>query len=185
MTPNILHRLFLFVPNLYYGSNSYISRGPLSVLAKVPIPNIAYFSDSSIERQVSTLFFPVSLAKLARYYNPYMYKEIVLDAKYTGSFNKDFAYPDFIEPYRRLYISIVVFIAMIAIEKPSFVDLVRVTQFAPKVITSALAQLFKDNRIYKTEQNTYRTKQSYKDVLLAQIDGSAVSRLRSKMLAVT
>lgn len=157
MIPDIRARLFVFVPSQYYGSRSYIARGPLSLLAESHVQNISYFDMEVSPSSISELFFPVSLAKYARQLGGPEYDQIVLAPSRKQS---QYAYERFISEYREQYSEVVCYMSILTNGKPSFIELVRIAKLPPKTITKSLSRLFRGGKIIKNKLGRYQATSS-------------------------
>ncbi len=66
MIENIRARLFVVVPTRFFGAESYIARGPLSLISSFSANNIIYYDLKKMAGVDSALKFPVALYKFVK-----------------------------------------------------------------------------------------------------------------------
>lgn len=173
-------RLFVLVPTRFYGAESYIARGPLSLISASNRSNIVYFKSSNDPSLIRMLDRTTSLYKYARYIgganyymrfiSPYRPADIY-QQNYEAEFSR----------IKEGYQEIVVLSAIIAINCPTFSELVSVTGLHPDDVAHSLALLFKKKSIEK-QNSRYRSVFGYKDNTLRHVSTTQLSKIKSLLM---
>lgn len=183
MIPSIRSRLFVLVPTEFYGAESYISRGPLSLIAQEFKRNVIYFDNDVDERIYSNLSFLITMYKYAYAQGRYQYDYHAHAAWREDNYNQ-LDYETYFQPIRDNFFEVVLLMAIVILDGPTFSELVSATQMHPDEVSSGLARLFSDSRIAKI-RNRYRSANSYSDVSLAQVNTMQLSRARASLIAIS
>lgn len=182
MMDSIRPRLFVLVPAMFYEAESYIARGPLSLISAHHRSNIVYFA-SEDDRSLQVMADRVAaLYKFARYAGGYYYtakclQQERLAKRYDYNYESDFA------SLRNKFMETIMLSAIVALDQPTFSDLLDLTGFHPDDLSSALARLYAANRIQKHQGSRYIAPQGFKDSLLDTIDTTELSRARARLKA--
>lgn len=183
MIENVRPRLFVIIPNVFYNAESYISRGPLSLIANSHVQNISYYGNEGEKDIIRKILFPISLAKYAKHRSGRSYRETVLRGQ-TDDKEKRFIYDKFMTPHREDYIKAIVYLAILINMNATYIDIINTTQLSPKLITPALRSLFSSLKIKKQPDATYVALVGYSDPMLEPFDTTRISGMRAKMVAL-
>lgn len=178
MIENIVPRLFVAVPAAFHKSESYIARGPLSIISRYSKTNVFYFERGEAETLNDHLNIPVCFFKFASAYKDYSHK-----ARYghkTKSYNRDY-YNKFISPIRNDFLMAATLIGIISLDQPTYAQLVRRLKLSSDDVRFALASLFELKKIEKNK-GTYRALASFDDDLLTSFSSTRISRLKASVL---
>jgi hypothetical protein len=176
MMPNVRPRLFVMVPSRFYASESYIARGPLSIIAKEHVNNIIYFNETKQSDAIRSLDLPVTLFKYANAANPFFSLIRSGPTKYV----EDQYLPAF-KKAKDEFFDLVALMAVIILELPTFPMLVSLTKFDPKDLNKALSRLYKKKSIQRTG-SVYRSLKGYSDPKLQLIDTTFLSKTKSSFM---
>jgi len=182
MIQNVRPRLFAIVSSEYYRSGSYISRGPLSLLAAHNLNNVIYYRPGEHHELLRRLNYPVSLYKYCSYFGGFRY---AYNAKTLHRFPRRRA-PDHWEvvgPLYRDFHQSLVLASTCVLARPTFTDLIRHLHLAPADLTAALRELFRANRISKGANGKYVPRRGYQDPALSAFSSTRLSRRRAEMVA--
>lgn len=181
MMPNVRPRLFVMVPGRFFGSSSYISRGPLSVIAKEHVNNIIYFDETRQTESINSLQMPITLFKYAQTIDPF-FKQISFNGFYTPNREGDY-YAKAFERIKEKFTDVIVLVSIALMESATFPMVVSMTKLDPADVRKSLGRLFKSVSIARESGGRYRGVRGLNDSLLSPINTTYLSRLRASYLA--
>ena len=172
------HRLFAVLPGEYYNSQSYIARGPLSILARQFQSSVIYFERTNLSALIKAVMVPVAMYKFiaseGNYYRPY------LDAKLYKR-NPDEYFQRYLKSRRR-FLAAFTLAAMHISGHPTFIDLVSLLRISPRELNETLRELYNEASIRK-RAGTYLPLKGYTDPVIGKLSSTAISVRRSVNLA--
>lgn len=182
MIPNISSRLFVVLSSQFYGAESYIARGPLSLIASTHMNNIIYYDRGSEKNIWESIMLPVCMYKYARaldggYWHQALYAHRTKNYKYDQ-------YETYISPIREKFYEALTLLAINVIGNPTYSDIISRLGLSPKTLNTALRSLFDSHKINKGSGGTYYSVQGYSDSALQLFNSTEISKLRSQLLAV-
>jgi hypothetical protein len=177
--PAIRDRLVVLLPDRFYRAESYISRGPLSLLTRNNPNSVIYYNANNFDDLINRVRYPLTFYKYAHYLGGYQYQYSIR----TSSSPKNGNYSEYIKPLRMSYEMAITLISIILGERPSYADLLLFSGLAPKQLNRALHKLFDEKKIEKIESGRYRSTNGYNDDLLQPFNSTEISKLRSASLA--
>ena len=178
--PGIRERIIVLVANRFYREESYIARGPLSLLTNLN-PNCVIYYDPDNKRELSErVLYPLTFYKYAQYLHRFdylrntmlRYREMRVDG-----------YSDYIAPIRVQYNMAVTLVAVIVGDNPSYADLLLMSGLAPEQLNAALHGLYVKGKVEKVGSGRYKATNGYQDDLLEPFSSTELSRLRAQLLA--
>lgn len=181
MIPNIRSRLFVVVSTRFYGSKSYIARGPLSLIASSQMNNVIYYDEDDRKKLAASLMLPVSLYKYARF-DSWDYWATVFSGYRRKGYEHDY-YEKLIEPIRQKYFQTAVFASMLMLTKPTFAEVVAFLGVNPSIVNEALGGLYDRKLIVKSGGGVYTPIKGYEDSLLKAFSSTELSKFRSRLIA--
>jgi hypothetical protein len=182
MIANIRPRLYVLVPSRHYGAESYIARGPLSLIARDFKRHVIYFDGGQDKSIFRSLDFIISMYKFAGYKRGREYKSVALSDWREPSYQPE-SYEKYFKPIRAEFFQLVVLSTIVFLDSPTFTEIVDVTQMHPDEISSSLKQLHHQNRILKDGKGRYVATNGYDDGMLNPIDSKQLSRARARHIA--
>lgn len=177
--PGIRERLIVLLPSHFYRAESYIGRGPLSLLTALNPNSVIYYDAGNTQEIVSRVTYPLTFFKYAHYLHRYDYLKNTM-RKYQ---RKLINYSKYIAPIRAKYHMASTLISMLVSEKPSYAELLLISGLAPKQLNSALHSLYANGKIEKVGSGRYHALHGYNDDLLAPFSTSQISKSRAERLA--
>ena len=184
MIPNIMARLFVVVSSQYHRSNSYIARGPLSLISSYNTNNIIYYDKDDETSLSNGLMYPVCLYKFAKFDQGYTYQRKAIQ-KFRGRRFSRSDYTDYFNPIRRRFSESIVLAAVNILQNPTFTELVSRLRLDPNEISGALPRLMEQGAIQKVGNRNYRAPNGYSDQLLRPFNSTSLSKRRAEILATT
>jgi hypothetical protein len=184
MIPSIRSRLYVLLPSSHFGSKSYISRGPLSLIAKDFKRHVIYFDHEDDHGIPGTLNFVVAMYKYARSVGGHKYAKAALNDWRDPSYKSE-AYEKYFKSIRSEFFQVVVLAGIILLDTPTFAEIVDETQMHPDEVGAALNELHSENRIFKTGKGKarYSAANGFRDDLLLVVDAIQLSRAKASHLA--
>lgn len=179
MIPNIRRRLVALVPSQFYDSNSYIARGPLSLLARNDTSSVIYYDANKIDSiskhvcGITTMYKFFAATLMHSYYSS-------LKTMHKSS---SYYYEKMTDNTRSMYHVSATLTTILALERPTFIDIISKTSMPATIIRSALKALFEAKSIAKYPNGTYRAIRGFSDPLLGHFSGHEISRLRTQLSA--
>jgi hypothetical protein len=177
--PGIRERLIILLSGRFYRAESYISRGPLSLLTRLNPNSVIYFDKEKESELLDRVRYPLTFFKYAQYLKRFDYLRNTMlryQAKLTN-------YSAYIKPIRDQYEMATTLIAVLAGDRPSYAELLLSSGLHPKQLNSALHGLYTARKIEKVGSGRYRAVNGFADELLAPFSSTAISKTRSKRLA--
>ncbi|MFZ2871649.1 retron St85 family effector protein [Zavarzinia sp.] len=175
----IRERLVVLISGKFYRAESYISRGPLSLLTKLNPNSVIYFDDKNKNEMLGKIRYPLTFFKYARYLNRHDYLRNTM-IRFGGNFD---GYSKYIKPIRENYQMAAALISILVGDRPSYAELLLSSGLHPNQLNPALSGLYKAGRIEKIGSGRYRSVNGFKDSLLEPFSSTAISKARSKALA--
>lgn len=177
--PDVRDRLVVLVSNRFYRAESYIARGPLSLLAAHNPNSVIYYDKENKNDLKSRVIYHLTFYKYAHYVRKYSYQGSVMLSRYleVGGYEK------YILPLKLSYEMSIALVSAILADKPSYSDLLLISGLAPPQLNRALVSLYKQNKIEKIGSGRYRTVLGYSDSLLRVFSSTEISKLRARMIA--
>lgn len=176
----IRERLIVLLSGKFYRAESYISRGPLSLLSRRNPNSVIYFDVENESEMLDRVRYPLTFFKYAQYLKRFdylkntmlRYQQIPVD------------YSSYIKPIREQYQMAVTLIAILAEDRPSYADLLLSSGLHPDQLNSALHGLYNAGKIEKIGSGRYHSVNGFADDLLEPFSTTAISKTRSKRFAV-
>jgi len=153
MIPNVRPRLFVMVPGKFFGSNSYIARGPLSAIGKEHVNNIIYFDETRQNESIQSLQMPVTLFKYAHTIDPF-FRDISVGRFFRQDRDANY-YVKAFEKIKPKFSELVVLISIMLMENPTFPMIISMTKMDPGDVQKALGRLFKNKSIARESGSRY------------------------------
>lgn len=179
--PHIRDRLVVLVPNNFFRAESYIARGPLSLLAKRNPQNVIYFDSSRQSEMIERVLYPLTFYKFAHY---------VLGAEYLAKTRVSRMKRDSIEPYgeytkdvRNSFHKAITLIGILVGDHPSYSELLVLTGLGPIQLNASLRELFLQKKVIKISAAKYHSVDGFNDAVLKPFSTTAISVARAKLLA--
>lgn len=175
----IRERLIVLLSGRFYRAESYIARGPLSLLTRLNPNSVIYFDVENKTEMLDRVRYPLTFFKYAQYLHRFDYQKNTM-LRYQ---RKPGNYSEYIRPIRDKYHKASTLISILAGDRPSYAELLLTSGLHPEQLNSALHSLYKDGKILKVGSGRYRSVMGFKDDLLEPFSSTAISRTRSKRLA--
>ncbi len=177
--PGIRERLVVLLSGRFYRAESYISRGPLSLLTKLNPNSVIYFDAESETEMLDRVRYPLTFIKYAQYLHRFDYLKNTM-LRYQ---RKLVDYSTYIKPTRERYQMATTLIAILVGDRPSYSNLLLSSGLAPRQLNSALHNLYAAGKIEKVGSGRYRSKHGYSDDLLEPFSSTEISKTRSLSLS--
>lgn len=177
MIEALRQRIFVVTPAEFYKSESYIARGPLSILSRISSINVSYFHDGETSSLHHNLNWAVMIYKIMRsqFSEDYL-SHLTLEKK-----NKEyFGYTQ--KKIENIKASIGLSVINM-LEKPTYSELVSNLMMAPRDVNLLLRVLFDKECVRKDRQNRYYPTQPFSDNLLSSFDSGRLSRRKAELIA--
>lgn len=174
--PMIASRLIVMVPEQFYRAESYISRGPLSLIAKDHPSSVIYYNFNSDIHIKQKVLYNLTFYKYARHHGDQTYRDILNP-------NTSNDYPKIISEMRNRYNKSIVLASILSLDDTTFPDVVLRSGLSPKEANQALKGLFNENSIKKLSNGIYMSINGYSDNLLSSFNTTALSRAKAKLIA--
>lgn len=172
------NRIFTVIPTEFYQSESYIARGPLSVLAQRFQSSVIYFDRKNFEDLKRAVMVPVAMfkyiaSKYSRYYRPYLNKKRFDHdpAAYFQAFLSDRS--DFMQAFTLA--------AILVSDQPTFADLLSFMAISPRELTRSLRPLYEKESIEKRGGKYFALK-GYNDPVISRLSSTAISQRRASVV---
>ncbi|WP_056292935.1 hypothetical protein [Afipia sp. Root123D2] len=176
MMENIRPRLFVMVPDRFYNSESYIARGPLSVLAKAHLNNVIYFDEKRQEEAIHALQMPIALFKYAKLTDSFF-------AMFTAnSADRPAEYLRALAKAKLRFLEFSVLVGINMLETPTFPMIVGLTRLNPQDTNETIGRLIRKEAIQR-EGNIWRATKGFFDPLMAEANSTYLSVLKANFLA--
>lgn len=181
MINNIRSRLFVILSSNFYKSESYISRGPLSLISSSHNSNIIYSDFANISSVLSGVMRPVLLYKYLSQKYSYSYFSNALYGHRTKNYSPNY-YEDYIAEKREDFIKCLTLAAINVAGTPTFAELVNLLKIDPIEIRSANKSLYDEGRVIKISRGRYSSIYGFNDEALKSFNTTKLSKLRSQII---
>lgn len=179
--PHLQDRLVVLVPNDFFRAESYIARGPLSLLAKRNPQNVIYFDSSRQSEMIGHVLYPLTFYKYAHYVLGVEYLAKTRIPRVKG---KDIEpYSEYIKGVRNSFHKAITLIGILVGDHPSYSELLVLTGLGPIQLNASLRELFLEGKIEKVPAAKYHSIGGFNDALLKPFSTTAISLARAKLLA--
>lgn len=175
----IRERLVVLLPGRFYRAESYISRGPLSLLTRLNPNSVIYYDAENTSEMLDRVRYPLTFFKYAQYQNRFDYLKNTM-FRYQRKLPN---YSTYIKPIRDRYQMATTLIAILAGDRPSYAEMLLSSGLHPVQLNSALHGLHKSGKIEKFGSGRYRSVHGFADELLDSFNSTAISVTRSKRFA--
>ncbi|XWN31852.1 MAG: retron St85 family effector protein [Devosia sp.] len=178
--PDLRERLIVLVSSRFYRAESYIARGPLSLLTNFNPNSVIYYDPEEPNDLIVRILYSLTFYKYAHYLYRYEYlrrTRIRLGEMVPGQ------YSAFISPIREQYNMTIALLSIIVKERASYADLLLLCGLAPKQLNAALHGLYEAAKVEKGASGRYRPTAGYQDSLLKPFSSTELSKLRAQLLA--
>jgi len=175
----IRERLIVLLSGRFYRAESYISRGPLSLLTKLNPNSVIYFDAENEAEMLDRVRYPLTFFKYAQYLQQHNYLKNTMLSHQKGLTD----YSGYIKPIREKYQKATTLISVLAGDRPSYAELLLSSGLAPKQLNAALHGLYNDGKIEKVGSGRYRSLDGFRDELLAPFSTTQISKMRSLRFA--
>ena len=177
--PGIRERLIVLLSGRFYRAESYISRGPLSLLTRLNPNSVIYFDKENENEILDRVRYPLTFFKYAQYLKRSDYLRNTM-LSYQAELS---SYSTYIEPIRDQYQMATTLIAVLAGDRPSYAELLLSSGLHPKQLSAALHGLYGAGKIEQVGSGRYRAVNGFADELLDPFSSTAISKTRSRRLA--
>ncbi|SFL39531.1 hypothetical protein SAMN04488004_1174 [Loktanella salsilacus] len=181
--PHLQDRLVVLVPNNFFRAESYIARGPLSLLSKRNPQNVIYFNSSHQSEMIDRVLYPLTFYKYAHH---------VLGGEYINNTRisrmrrrRIIPYSDYISDVRNSFHKAITLIGILVGDHPSYSELLVLTGLGPSQLNASLRDLFLEEKIAKIPAAKYHSINGFDDPILKPFSTTAISLARAKLLATT
>jgi len=182
MVENIRGRLVVLVPSQFYRDQSYIARGPLSLISGQFQSNIIYFDRKLDKNLRDRILFPLTFYKYANYRMGWKYVHHINSAYRDRGYKRN-SYEDFISPVRDEFADAATYAGILILGNPTFPELVSSTSMSPGQTSEALRRLFQAGKIMKGGGGRYDTLMGFADSILEPFSTTRLSEARAKYVA--
>ena len=174
MIPEIRGRLYVLVPSEFYGSRSFINRGPLSLIGKHHSLAVIYYDPQNVSELIRRIGYPLMLHKYARKFSKY-------DPSASLSRSEEPTH-EVLERIRETFLPRYVLANVAILGEPHFTELRANTLLLGDDLNTSLKYLYSQNAV-KKESGRYRLLSSFGHELLEDFDTGSLSRKRSELVA--
>ncbi len=180
--PGIRERLIVLLSGRFYRAESYISRGPLSLLSRLNPNSVIYFDAENESEMKDRVRYPLTFFKYAQYLKKFDYLRNTM-LRYQRYQKKIMDYSSYIKPIRDQYQMAITLISVLAGDRPSYAELLIFSGLHPDQVSAALQGLYKAGKIEKVGSGRYRSVNGFADDLLEPFSSTEISKTRSMRLA--
>jgi hypothetical protein len=179
--PHLQDRLVVLVPNNFFREESYIARGPLSLLSKRNPQNIIYFDSSRQSDVLDRVLYPLTFYKYAHYV---LGAEYLTNTRISRMRGKVVApYSEYTKDVRNSFHTAITLIGILVGDHPSYSELLVLTGLGPNQLNASLRELFLEGKIAKVSAAKYHSIEGFSDAILKPFSTTAISQARAKLLA--
>lgn len=179
--PHLQDRLVVLVPNNFFRAESYIARGPLSLLSKRNPQNVIYFDSTHQAEMLVRVLYPLTFFKYAHHI---LGQEYLTKTRISRMKQKDIVdYREYISDVRNSFHMAITLIGILVGDHPSYSQLLVLTGLGPAQLNASLNKLYTENKVVKVSAARYHSVEGFKDALLKPFSTTAISLARAKMLA--
>lgn len=182
MMQSLRTRLIALVPDLHYGSSSYISRGPLSIIAQARPANVIYFNKDHIDAFSDRLRHSIVFYKYIAHTLGHLYYSEIRINQFSRSYPSS-GYLRLVSDHWDAFMCASALVAILCLRSPTFPDLLLATGMSPRELMAALRALFATASISKDVAGRYTAVTGYSDANLKAFSSTALSTLRAKLAA--
>ncbi len=179
--PHLQDRLVVLVPNNFFRAESYIARGPLSLLSKRSPQNVIYFDSSRQSEMLGRVLYPLTFYKYAHHIlgPEYLAKTRITRMKQGAII----PYSEYINNTRNSFHKAITLIGILVGDHPSYSELLVLTGLGPMQLNASLHALLLDEKVVKVSAAKYHSVEGYSDAILKPFSTTAISLARAKLLA--
>ena len=178
---HIQDRLVVLVPNNFFRAESYIARGPLSLLSKRNPQNVIYFDSSRQFEMLARVLYPLTFYKYAHYV---LGPEYLVKTRISRMKRKDIVpYNEYIKGIRNSFHKAITLIGILVGDHPSYSELLVLTGLGPTQLNASLRELFLEKKVAKVSASKYHSVDGFNDAILKPFSTTAISLARAKLLA--
>ncbi|URQ74640.1 MAG: retron St85 family effector protein [Candidatus Ochrobactrum gambitense] len=177
--PGLYGRLVVLVPKRFFRSESYIARGPLSLITRNDPNSVIYFDEKNKADMISRVVYPLTFFKFSHCLGGSDY----LTKTRLSYGARPSIYGEYMASMREKYNMAIALISVMVGYNPSYSDLLLLSGLAPKQLNSSLHALFQNEKIEKTGVGRYHSMVDYKDKLLTFFSSTEISKRRAKMIS--
>ena len=181
---NIRGRLIVLVPKSFYRAESYIARGPLSLIAKHNPNNIIYYDPKNPDEVHAQVKHPLTFYKFAHHKLGFDYLKNTM-WRYQKVFGPLPPYDEFIAPILNEYFEAITLASILAGDRPNYSELLLLSGIAPTQLNDGLHPLLNAKKVVKFGSGRYRAEVGWDDPTLKPFNTSALSKVKARMLAAT
>lgn len=178
MVKSLYTRVFAIIPAVYHKSESYIARGPLSILSAHSSINVSYYSVDNIPLLHHNLNWAVMVYKIIRNNYP-EYQNYLTHPNKKGE-----EYHEFIKPKIDAAKASIALAVINMLDSPTFSELVHFLFMSPSEVSGILRILYENESIRKDKLNRYHSNKPYTDRLLDNFNSSYLSKRKAELLAL-
>ncbi len=178
---HIRDRLVVLVPNNFFRAESYIARGPLSLISKRNPQNVIYYDSSRQSEMLARVLYPLTFYKYAHYIlgSEYLSKTRISQMK-----REDFVpYNEYIKDTRNSFNKAITLIGILVGDHPSYSELLVLTELGPTQLNASLRELFLEKKVAKVSASKYHSVDGFNDAILKPFSTTSISLTRAKLLA--
>ncbi|WP_346899645.1 retron St85 family effector protein [uncultured Roseibium sp.] len=179
--PHLQDRLVVLVPSNFFRAESYIARGPLSLLSKRNPHNVIYFDSSREAEMLARVLYPLTFYKYAHYVLGADYAAKTRITRMKG--NVIVPYNAYIKDTRASFHKAISLIGILVGDRPSYSELLVLTGLGPTQLNASLHALFLEKKIEKVSAARYSAIEGYEDSSLKPFSTTAISLARAKLTA--
>lgn len=177
--PGLRGRLIVLVSSTFFRAESYIARGPLSLLVSNNPNSVIYFDTNKPNEMISRILYPLTFYKYAHFLRKYEY---LRNTRLSYGIS-EIPYDEYIVELRNKYNQAVTLIAIISGDAPNYAELLLLSGLAPKQLNASLHSLYNTGKVEKIGSGSYRAVHGYGDDLLEPFNTTAISRARAALVA--
>ncbi len=179
--PHLRDRLVVLVPNNFFRAESYIARGPLSLLSQRNPQNVIYFDSSRQSEMIGRVLYPLTFYKYAHYV---MGGEYIAKTRISRMKGKNVVpYSEYTKDVRNLFHKAITLIGVLVGDHPSYSELLVLTGLGPTQLNASLRALYLEKKITKISAARYHSIEGFDDAMLKPFSTTAISIARAKLLA--
>ena len=182
-------RLFVVVSDEFHKDDSYIARGPLTILSRYSQLNVIYLnlfqsaSDPLFLYQMTKLNFCISFFKYINFDDWWDYRMLCLSDDVSRDAAARKKAVKYIADKKKEFLEKLVLNAIVILGEPTFADLLLWLRLSPDELRNALRNLFTAEGILKNKQQQYTSVKGFADVRLEYFDSGHLSKRRAEILS--
>lgn len=179
MLEGIRERMIVLVSSRFYRAESYIARGPLSILANANPNSIIYYDEDKLDDIRRYVLYPLTFYKFAHYIDGLKYSKVT---KISQDYNVS-KYLLYIRNVRKKYEMSITFICILIGGSATYAELLLLSGLSPRQLNGSLHALYEAEKIEKFGSGRYRTIRGYEDVILNPFSTTEISKCRARIRA--